>query len=134
MTAFGIFIVDSVFLITDRVLKYQGLVSGDIVCNEGISFGIPFKKGILLILVAFFLVFLVLEIRKSIQEKRILALFGLSILCVGAFSNGIDRLVYGCVVDYIHIIKYFPWFNVADIGIVGGGGIVLIDYYRNTKK
>ena len=36
----------------------------------------------------------------------------------GAFSNIIDRVFIGCVLDYIPIFKeIFPVFNIADIGI-----------------
>jgi signal peptidase II len=48
----------------------------------------------------------------------------------GAFSNFIDRILYGCVVDYIRIGS-FPIFNLADVCITLGIGLFILHW---TKK
>jgi len=45
--------------------------------------------------------------------------FFLVLVLAGALSNLIDRLVLGCVIDYISIWK-FPIFNLADFFISFG--------------
>ncbi len=46
---------------------------------------------------------------------------GLSLILLGGFSNVIDRLIYGFVIDYLHI-PFLPivgntYFNLADVMI-----------------
>ncbi|GAA0778865.1 signal peptidase II [Roseibium denhamense] len=54
--------------------------------------------------------------------SRILAL-ALALVIGGAIGNGIDRIVYGAVVDFVHFhVGTFSWyvFNLADVWIVAG--------------
>ena len=55
---------------------------------------------------------------------------GLSIALIlgGAIGNLIDRVIYGHVVDFIHVYWrdwYFPSFNVADAAITAGAAILI---------
>jgi signal peptidase II len=48
----------------------------------------------------------------------------------GAGGNLIDRIVYGYVVDFIDIYVenwHWPAFNVADMAISIGAGLVILD-------
>jgi len=51
------------------------------------------------------------------------------LVLAGAISNLLDRYVYGGVIDFI-VLSYHTWtwpvFNVADMCIVGGVGIMLL--------
>ncbi|MBN2471353.1 MAG: signal peptidase II [Anaerolineae bacterium] len=49
----------------------------------------------------------------------------LGILLGGALGNLLDRIRLGYVVDFLHV-HGLPIFNVADIGIVGGVGLLLL--------
>lgn len=49
----------------------------------------------------------------------------LALLVGGALGNAIDRLIWGHVVDFIHV-RYWPVFNVADVAITIGAGLLLI--------
>jgi len=54
----------------------------------------------------------------------------------GAFSNLIDRLCYGCVIDFIDL-KFWPIFNLADAFITIGGIMIvicLLKYYRRLRS
>lgn len=59
-----------------------------------------------------------------------LAKIGLAMMIGGAIGNLIDRVVYGFVVDFIHVHLqnqwHFPTFNVADILVTLGTGLLLI--------
>lgn len=51
------------------------------------------------------------------------------IIIAGALGNLIDRFLYGAVVDFISIhyqTWYFPTFNIADIAITVGVGILIL--------
>jgi signal peptidase II len=50
---------------------------------------------------------------------------GFAFICAGAIGNGLDRLIRGHVVDFIHV-HFWPVFNVADVLIVVGVGILAL--------
>lgn len=55
---------------------------------------------------------------------------GLGCIVGGAVGNMIDRLIFGGVIDFIHVHYEswsFPVFNVADVGINIGVGLILLD-------
>ena len=59
-----------------------------------------------------------------------------SLLIGGVLGNFIDRMIYGGVIDYLGFIfgnYYFPIFNYADICIVVGVGLLLIDGIRSES-
>lgn len=65
--------------------------------------------------------------------SRLVAL-ALALVIGGAIGNGIDRLVYGAVVDFVHFhAGTFSWyvFNLADVWIVAGVAGLLYDSFRN---
>jgi signal peptidase II len=51
--------------------------------------------------------------------------FGLALVLAGALGNLADGLLRGYVVDFIHV-HYWPVFNVADICIAVGVGLLLL--------
>lgn len=62
---------------------------------------------------------------------------GLGCIVGGALGNMIDRLVFGSVIDFIHVYQgewSFPVFNVADAAINIGVGLVLLDALRQTRN
>ncbi len=61
----------------------------------------------------------------------------LSLVCGGAIGNLVDRIRFGAVVDFLdfHIGGlHWPAFNVADICIVIGVGLYLLNLYLARKK
>ncbi len=50
---------------------------------------------------------------------------GAAVLLGGGISNLLDRLVRGHVIDFIHV-SYWPVFNVADVAICVGVGLLLL--------
>ena len=66
---------------------------------------------------------------------------GLSCILGGSIGNLIDRLNYGFVVDFLDVYAaswHWPTFNVADIAISVGSGIVIVDilglFRRRAEK
>lgn len=62
-------------------------------------------------------------------ESRAAAL-GLGLIVGGAIGNGIDRVVWGAVADFFSFhVGTFRWyvFNLADVAIVVGVGLLLYD-------
>jgi len=65
--------------------------------------------------------------------SRFVAL-ALALVIGGALGNGVDRLAYGAVVDFVHFhVGTFSWyvFNLADVWIVAGVIGLLYDSFTN---
>lgn len=61
---------------------------------------------------------------------------GFVLLIPGAIGNAIDRLVFGYVVDFLHLHWghwSFPAFNVADTSITLATGCLLIGWYLDAR-
>lgn len=82
-------------------------------------------------------VFLVGYLYRLPQNARLLAL-GFALILGGAIGNVIDRLIYGYVIDFIHVhyadVWHYPVFNIADIGICVGTALVVVDMLFLEKK
>ncbi|WP_025267457.1 signal peptidase II [Bibersteinia trehalosi] len=55
----------------------------------------------------------------------------------GAIGNAIDRAYHGYVVDFFDFywdIYHYPVFNVADIGIVIGAGLLILESLLDSRK
>ncbi|MDC0711445.1 signal peptidase II [Stigmatella sp. ncwal1] len=66
------------------------------------------------------------------------ALWGLSLVLGGALGNYIDRIARGFVVDFIQAHwmdkAYWPSFNVADMAICVGVGLLIIDAFVRKER
>jgi len=119
--------------IIDQIFKYiirqQG---GFYVCNKGVAFSLPIPWWIIYTFFALFFIFIVLYLLGKIKfESFIINQWGLILVAGGALGNLIDRLNFGCVVDFIDL-KIFPVFNLADIFIFCG--VVLILWKARGEK
>ncbi|WP_346907897.1 signal peptidase II [uncultured Roseibium sp.] len=96
-----------------------------LVWNRGISYGLfqqDSEVGRWVLAVATLIAAIGLWIWSVRAGHRFLAL-ALALVISGAIGNGIDRLLYGAVVDFIHFhVGDFSWyvFNFADVWIVAG--------------
>ncbi|HOU36935.1 MAG TPA: signal peptidase II, partial [Candidatus Omnitrophota bacterium] len=99
----------------------KGLFHLTLVHNRGAAFGMFKNQTPLFILTS---VVAVLFILLHLKKSTLLEKFALSLILAGAVGNLIDRVLYGCVIDFIdiHIEPYFYWpvFNVADSAITVG--------------
>lgn len=62
-----------------------------------------------------------------------LTVVSLALIIGGALGNGLDRIVYGAVVDFVHFhVGNFSWyiFNIADAAIVFGVLGLLYESFR----
>jgi signal peptidase II len=55
-------------------------------------------------------------------------LLSLALLCGGGIGNLIDRVRFRYVVDYLDL-RIWPVFNIADICVVAGCGMLLIHMF-----
>lgn len=77
------------------------------------------------------IIYYVYRNRNKINKKIVKIGYGL--VLGGSIGNFIDRIIYGYVVDFIDIDIFgwnYPIFNLADIFIVGGVILLMIDAWR----
>jgi len=73
--------------------------------------------------------------RTPRSDDRILG--ALALLLAGIFGNVIDRIRFGYVIDFIDFQFgnwHYPTFNVADIAICTGAGLLILDMFLNRKE
>ncbi len=73
--------------------------------------------------------------RTPRSDDRILG--ALALLLAGIAGNVTDRLRLGFVVDFIDVqfgSWHYPTFNVADMAIVAGAGLLILDMFLSKRK
>lgn len=92
-----------------------------------------FFSGLALVMSLFLMVYLIKAPRKAT-----LLSFGLALVLGGAVGNLIDRLLHGHVIDFIHVhyadVWHYPIFNIADMAIMLGVAMIIIDMLFLEKK
>lgn len=144
-----IFLLIILIIIIDQIIKqFVYLNNSDInlinnilkfkyVENSGIAFGI--SSNLLGVIISDIIVLGILLRYMIVQFEQMnkITKFSISIILAGGFSNLIDRIIRGKVVDYIdisQIISRFPVLNLADICIVVGFVIFVIIVGYNIFK
>lgn len=141
-----VFIISILIVILDQVTKHLAIqhlkasspyiildnfFQFNYVENYGAAFGIlEGRKVFFIIMTLAVVVGISYFLIKNYHEVNVFLRIGISFLLGGAVGNFIDRVRFGYVVDFISfrlIGKYdFPVFNIADIAIVIGTGLILI--------
>ena len=79
---------------------------------------------------------MVVMVKRSRDHQRLL-LWGLGLVAGGAVGNLIDRMYFGVVTDFVlwHYHGYeWPVFNVADVALVVGVGLMFFDVGGKDPK
>ncbi len=92
-----------------------------------------FFSGLALVMALFLTIYLT----RAPRQAKLLSL-GLALVLGGAVGNLIDRLRLGKVVDFIHVhyadVWHYPIFNIADMAIMIGVAMIVIDMIFLEKK
>ena len=123
-------------LIQDTVPVMPG-VSLVLVKNQGLSWGMLYAQNawhakLLILLIGIVIGGLALYTYNCWRRSQVIV--GQLLVLSGAISNLLDRFIYSGVIDFIELSAYgwvWPDFNVADIAIVLGVGIMLYQNWRN---
>jgi signal peptidase II len=114
-------------LFLDQISKYMiRLYGGFYICNQNISFSLvlpTFLFWFIWALIVLFIFLRILDFPFSVFQFPV-AKPALLLLLAGALSNMLDRLYFGCIIDFIKL-PYWPVFNLADAFIVISGIISL---------
>jgi signal peptidase II len=80
-------------------------------------------------------VFIVVLLKRHAGQRMFC--WALAMILGGAIGNLIDRVMYGHVIDFLDFYVgqwHWPAFNVADMAIVGGAGLFILDELRRVGK
>ena len=111
----------------------HGFISFIYIHNSGAAWGIFSGRPVFLIIIsiiviALFIAFYVLRLRKFKDKISLWLSVSLGFIAGGCFGNLIDRIAFGYVRDFINFdFMNFPVFNVADICLTVG--IILLFIY-----
>ncbi len=101
--------------------------------NFGAAFGLLAHRTGFFILVAVAVVLLLLAFLRYLPKEQKLLRAALVLQLGGAAGNLIDRVRVGYVIDFFDF-RVWPVFNVADIAIVFGIGLLILDLTRNARE
>ena len=99
------------------------------ISNSGAAFGFFQNKTNILIVISIIAIVLIIVLKIKLDLKSVLYNISLGFILGGAAGNLIDRIVWGEVTDFLHVV-YFAVFNVADSFIVIGFAIIIIIILR----
>ena len=115
----------------------DGYWDWDLSFNPGAAFSTFGGARILLSVLALAaLAYVAFTVAKSTPEQR-LKRIALAFVAGGAAGNLVDRLVDGVVTDFVHWHVHahdYPVFNVADVALWIGVGLLLIDSLKLRRS
>lgn len=71
------------------------------------------------------------------EKENVLIQAGLMFMLAGTFGNLFDRIVHGYVRDMLSFVIFnydFPVFNIADVSLVCGVGIIALAVFLDERK
>lgn len=127
-----IFLASLSLMAIDQLSKYIVRHGGGFyICNPNIAFGIHILPAIFWIFWVTIIVAVGWRLFRG-PESHLAERIGLVLILAGALANIIDRLVLGCVIDFIDLKACLPagmvWpvFNLADVFIISGALVLLV--------
>ena len=119
-----------------RIKIIKGFLYITYVKNTGAAFSIFRNNTIFLIILSILVIGLLFYYLNKKEKITKLENISYGLILGGAIGNLFDRILYGYVIDFIdiYIFKYdYPVFNIADMAIVIGVIILVIDLFRGEK-
>lgn len=101
--------------------------------NFGAAFGLFVHRTGFFIFVTTVVVLLIFVFLRHLPKEQKLLRAALVLQLGGAMGNLIDRVRLGYVIDFFDL-RVWPVFNVADIAIVFGVGLLILDLTRNARE
>lgn len=137
-----------IILVLDQLVKH--LVSGSMrlgesipvikdvfhityVLNPGAAFGMLEHQRWIFILVAAAVLLAAGIFYSRLKQESTLLQAGAGMLLGGAVGNLVDRIQTGLVVDFLDF-RVWPVFNIADVAICVGAGILIVDMWQRRNE
>ena len=95
--------------------------------NRGAAFGILQDTRWLLIGLTVVVLGVLLVYAYKTKKRHPVFLLSVALIVAGGIGNLIDRLFFGYVTDFLHLLfMEFPCFNLADVCVCAGGALIVI--------
>lgn len=121
---------------TSSIVLINNFLQLNYVENRGVAWSMLNEKRIIIILFSIigigYLFKLMIEFRKEL-----LVHIGIMMMIAGGIGNIIDRIFRHFVVDYVDVVIFgydFPVFNIADMFLVCGVALILVEMIRKVKN
>lgn len=104
--------------------------------NEGAAWSIFDGAVNVLVIIALIAALFLFKYQKCFKEN-VRNMWAFALIYGGLIGNLVDRVIYGYVIDFIelHFDDYvFPIFNIADIAIVLGFGLLMIAIIKGEEN
>ena len=130
------YLVNEHLAYSDKIAVINGLFYLTHVRNTGAAFGIfagapPGLRLVLFIGVSVVAMGIILSFYRKLAPGDRLSALALGLILGGASGNLIDRIQYGEVIDFLHVLLWggysWPDFNLADSFIVVGVSILILE-------
>ncbi len=121
--------------LNQSISLWEGVVHLTYVTNKGAAFSLfqenPIGLKWISLLVSLGLIGLGIWAKNLHRFEKL----GFGLILAGALGNGIDRFIYGYVIDFIEL-KFirFPVFNLADIAINVGLFFLFLMIWQSPKE
>ena len=118
------------YLITANMMEgasiplIKGIFHLTYILNSGAAFGILENSRWFFVAAAVGVLGALFYWRRHIRNEKPLIRFGSALFAGGALGNLIDRVRIGMVIDFFDF-RVWPIFNVADIAICVGAGLII---------
>ncbi|MDD2646803.1 MAG: signal peptidase II [Patescibacteria group bacterium] len=131
----GFFVLDrilkAIFLAKNSLLNL-GPINLSLTKNPQTAFGYLQPSALFYIIIIILISFLIYKLYQAYQSQEIWSIWAYTLVIIGGFSNLLDRIKYGFVVDYVYI-GHLSFFNLADL-MISAGIIVLIIYCIHSGR
>lgn len=124
------------FALGESVPVIEGIFHWTYILNPGAAFGMLEGSRWLFVVIALAVIGGIWFCRRAIRSEGPMTEWGAALFAGGAVGNLIDRTLHGMVIDFFDF-RIWPVFNVADIAICVGVGMILWNTIRMellTKK
>jgi signal peptidase II len=127
--------ISKMFILSHVVIPHSPCYGLNILItwNRGVSWSMLHRAEFWWLIAGLSALILTLIAYTQWRMQRGVLVIGELLVIGGALSNLVDRLMYGAVLDFIELYVgdyHWPVFNVADVFIVIGVGIMLIRNWR----
>ncbi|MBQ6703612.1 MAG: signal peptidase II [Clostridia bacterium] len=123
--------------INGDIKVWEGVLHFTYVENRGAAFGMmQGGKWFFLVITGVAVAGMIWFLIKERKSMHFLMQFSICLLLSGAIGNLIDRVALGYVRDMIYVAAInFPVFNVADMGVCVGCGLLMLDilFFKGKK-
>ncbi|MGI9951119.1 signal peptidase II [Moorellaceae bacterium AZ2] len=101
--------------------------------NPGAAFGLLAHRTPFFIATGLIVIGLIIIAYRQFRTGGLYFQLALALQLGGALGNLLDRLRFGYVVDFLDF-RIWPVFNLADVAIVGGAGLLLWQLWCRDGK